>query len=153
MKKFQKEANETSREEKRKKQQVAHEERLKRLCIAEHINDDAWMVAEGLRPPMVQPRDPSVWTKTAEERELVRKLKHQKYRLTRGGGGGRKYIPVYLKLIVQVKGWEKTTYSLKCWQNDIPRIIGHFNAGNGQEVIKYQWNGKTYKPNEVPFWP
>lgn len=153
MKKFQKEAKDTSREEKRKKQQAAQEERLKRLCIAEHINDDAWMVAEGLRAPNVQPRDPSVWTKTAAEREQIRKLKHQKYRLTRGGVGGRKYIPVYLKLIVQVRGWEKTTYSLKCWQADIPRIIGNFNAGDGKEVIKYQWNGKTYKPNEVPFWP
>lgn len=152
MKKSQREIKDTAYEMRRKKQAV-QEERFKRLSIAEHITDDDWMVAEGLRSPNVQPRDLSVWIKTDEEKEQIRKLKRQKYHITRGSAGGRKHIPIYLKLVVQVRGWEKTTYSLKCWQADIPRIIGNFNTGDGKEVIKYQWNGKTYKPNEVPFWP
>lgn len=151
MKKFQTEEDQ-SREDKKKKQREANEARIKRLCIADHINDDAWMVAEGLRSPMRQPRDPSVWSKTPTEREQVRKLRHIKYRITRGSVGTRKHIPVYLKLIVQVRGLEKTTFSLECWQADIPSVLGRFRERGG-EIIKYQWNGKTYAPNEVPFWP
>lgn len=148
MKKFKKE---TDQSRDRKKRRETEEARLKRLCIAEHINDDAWMVAEGLRPPTRQPRDPSVWSKTPAEREQVRKLKHLEYRITRGSVGGKRYIPVYLKLVVQVRGLEKTTFSLKCWQNDIPDVLSRFRSRGG-EIIKYQWNGRTYQPNEVPFW-
>lgn len=148
MKKFQKE---TDQSRDRRKRRETEEARLKRLCIAEHIDDDAWMVAEGLRPPTRQPRDPSVWSKTPAEREQVRKLKHLEYRITRGSTGGKRHIPVYLKLIVQVRGLEKATFSLKCWQNDIPDVLSRFRSRGG-EIIKYQWNGRTYQPNEVPFW-
>lgn len=152
MKNFQKEVADQSHEEKKKKQRETNEARIKRLCIKDHINDDAWMVAEGLRLPTRQPRDPSMWTKTLAERERIRELKHIKYHIARSCIDGRKYIPIYLKLIVQVRGLEKTTYSLKCWQADIPSVLSRFKERGG-EIIKYQWNGKTYAPNEVPFWP
>lgn len=147
MKKFRKESDQLH-EDRRKRQRETTEARIKRLCISDHITDDSWMVAEGLRPPMRQPRDPSVWSRTPAEREQLHGLKCN---VMRGSAGGRKYIPVYLKLIVQVRGLEKTTYSLECWQTDIPRVISRFKDRGG-EVIKYQWNGRTYQPNEVPFW-
>ena len=137
MKKIQKEAD-------GKKQ--SYEERLKRLSIKDHIHDDAWMVAEGLRQPKQQPRDPSVWTRTQKEREILRDC--PRTRMSGGSAGSRKHIPVYMNLIVYVQGAAKTTYSIKCWQTDIRRVISSFDA----KVIKYQWNGRTYQPNEVPFW-
>ena len=124
----------------------SYEKRLKRLSIKDHIHDDAWMVAEGLRQPKQQPRDPSVWTRTDMERKILRSC--PKMHVSGGSSSSRKYIPVYTNLIVYVQGASKPTYSMKCWQVDIPRIIGSF----GNKVIKYQWNGRTYQPNEVPFW-
>lgn len=126
----------------------SYEERLKRLSIKDHIHDDAWMVAEGLRQPKQQSRDSSVWTRTTKEREILRGC--PKIRMSGCSSSGRKHIPVYTGLIVYVQGLTKTTYSVKCWQADIPRIIGNFNTEG--KVIKYQWNGRTYQPNEVPFW-
>lgn len=126
------------------------EARIKRLCITDHIHDDNWMAAQGLRQPTLKPRDPSLWSKTPAEKEQVRKLKRLKYHTMKGSTGGRKYIPARLNLRVYVKGLEKTTFSLMCWQADIPSVLNHFKDRGGK-VIKYQWNGKVYQPNEVPF--
>ena len=150
MKKIQTEVD-ASREERKKKQKAASDKRFKDLCIADHINDDAWMVAEGLRAPNRQPRDPEVWTKTAEERARIKELNKQKHRVSRGSMSTRTYIPCYAKLIIQVRGCAKTTYSTMCWQADVPRIVGNFK-GEGKEVLNYKYNGKQYAPNEVPFW-
>ncbi len=127
------------------------------------IHDDDVMRANGLwRPYDVTPRDPSVWTKTNAERKLIKKL--------RGTWKGldlhfhnvpRKFIQVPGKLIIQLKKnktYPKTTYSIKCWQSDIPEILAKYTITDKKTktsitaVAKYKWNGKTYSPAELPFW-
>lgn len=129
----------------------AAEARIKKLSIEGHINDDAWMVAENLRQPQVQPRDQSVWSKTPHEREILKEYKHQEYRLTRNSAAAKKTIPVFNKLIVYTRGLNKTTHSIRCWQSEISEVLERL-VSKGAKLIKYQWNGKVYQPNEVPAW-
>lgn len=107
------------------------------------------------------PRDESVWTKTPNERKLVRDKKHS----YKTGDGHfhtvpRKFIKVRGKLIVQLrknKVFSKTTYSTECWQSDIQYILSKYIITNYKlrisesVVAKYIWNGKTYYPGELPF--
>lgn len=121
------------------------------------IHNDDIMRANGLwRPYDVIPRDPSVWTKTKEERKRLKKL--------RGTWKGldlhfhnipHKFIQVPGKLIIQLKKnkiYPKTTYSIKCWQSDIPEILIKYSGNKGTYISYYKWNGKTYCPTELPFW-
>ena len=39
------------------------------------VNNDAMMVSLGLRDPVMKYRDPSIWTKTPEEKLLARKIR------------------------------------------------------------------------------
>lgn len=126
------------------------------------VHNDALMVELGIRPVMLSPRDKTVWTKTPNERRLLKSL--------RRSGKGRihfhsvpeKSIPVRTKLIIQlVKNdkFPKTTYSTECWQHEIKNILLQYYRRNKKTgvneclVSKYTYNGKTYAPNERPFWP
>lgn len=126
------------------------------------VHNDALMVELGIRPAMLSPRDKTVWTKTPNERRLLKSL--------RRSGKGRihfhsvpeKSIPVRTKLIIQlVKNdkFPKTTYSTECWQYEIKNILLQYYKRNKKTgvneclVSKYTYNGKTYAPNERPFWP
>ena len=126
------------------------------------VHNDALMVELGIRPAMLSPRDKTVWTKTPNERRLLKSL--------RRSGKGRihfhsvpeKSIPVRTKLIIQlVKNdkFPKTTYSTECWQHEIKNILLQYYKRNKKTgvneclVSKYTYNGKTYTPNERPFWP
>lgn len=126
------------------------------------VHNDALMVELGIRPTMLSPRDKTVWTKTPNERRLLKSL--------RRSGKGRihfhsvpeKSIPVRTKLIIQlVKNdkFPKTTYSTECWQHEIKNILLQYYKRNKKTgvneclVSKYTYNGKTYAPNERPFWP
>lgn len=126
------------------------------------VHNDALMVELGIRPAMLSPRDKTVWTKTPNERRLLKSL--------RRSGKGRihfhsvpeKSIPVRTKLIIQlVKNdkFPKTTYSTECWQHEIKNILLQYYKRNKKTgvneclVSKYTYNGKTYAPNERPFWP
>lgn len=126
------------------------------------VHNDALMVELGIRPAMLSPRDKTVWTKTPNERRLLKSL--------RRSGKGRihfhsvpeRSIPVRTKLIIQlVKNdkFPKTTYSTECWQHEIKNILLQYYKRNKKTgvneclVSKYTYNGKTYAPNERPFWP
>ena len=126
------------------------------------VHNDTLMVELGIRPAMLSPRDKTVWTKTPNERRLLKSL--------RRSGKGRihfhsvpeKSIPVRTKLIIQlVKNdkFPKTTYSTECWQHEIKNILLQYYKRNKKTgvneclVSKYTYNGKTYAPNERPFWP
>lgn len=124
------------------------------------VHDDAVMNKMGLwRCPNVIPRDKSVWTKTPNERRLLKTFSH----LCKGDMHFHscpvKHIPVRAKLIIKLKKnkeYPKTTYSTECWQHEIPNILSSYRItvkGVDQSAVtKYSFNGKTYAPNEVPFW-
>lgn len=132
------------------------------------IHNDSLMVKLGIRQPNLEPRDPSVWTKTPKEKKAVRKMKRSvKDSWISGGLVQKKSIPVYGKLIVNVMKNDKfkipgtyhikTTFSHNCGQADIPFILSKYSYtnNNGETkslVISYKWLGKEYKNGEIPFW-
>lgn len=124
------------------------------------VHDDALMVNLGIRPPYRSLRDPNVWEKTPKEKLQLRQARIKKR--THFGIAPRKSIPVRARLIIQLKKnkkFSKTTYSIVCWQHEIDRILAHFYWWNKQTksaedlVLKYVYNGRTYLPQERPFWP
>lgn len=124
-----------------------------------NVRNDYQMVELGIRPPLLAERDKSVWTKTAKEKKLLKKLK-------RGHNNCHfettpiKPIPVYDKLIIYLKKnnvFPKTTYSTKCWQHEIPEILMKYfytsKSGISHNlVMKYEFNGKSYSPKVLPYW-
>lgn len=126
-----------------------------------NVHDDDIIKEMGFnRPELQATRDKSVWTKTSQERRLLR-------RYAKWGKDGYfhsspfKMIPVKSRLIVYLtknNGFEKSTHSIVCWQHDIPAIISRFCKYDPKTesyinvVRKYSWNGKTYDPSEIPFW-
>lgn len=113
------------------------------------------------RPTNVVPRDPSVWTKTPKEKKLLRNIRHSfnKYD-NHFHSEPKKSIPVEGKLIIFLKKnnrFDKTTYSIKCFQHDIPEILAQYRVNNFKKKVsysvisKYTWNGKTYKIGEYPY--
>lgn len=126
-----------------------------------NVHDDREMRAAGFfRPYNQSMRDESVWTKTSQER---RNLKKAKYSCKKEDGHfnsiPRKIIRVRGKLIVNLiknKQFKNTTYSMECWQHEIPELLSRFvvdKKGIATSVVrKYYWNGKTYgSVHELPF--
>lgn len=122
------------------------------------VHDDALMIGLGIRPrhwePVVYPaRTPK------ETQQLVTLRKVHKGRM-HGGLSPKEVIPVKDKLIIQLKKNKRfphTTYSIVCYQHDISQLINRYvvydKNGNAHNVVaKYVFNGKTYAPNELPFW-
>lgn len=116
------------------------------------VRDSALMVTLGIHPRPAIPRDPSIWTKSEREKEVLRKIRHkEKF------GKCRKPVkvtPIYAKLIIYLKKnkrFPNTTYSIICGLHQIGDILYYFNS-KGSIVSKYFYNGKTYKPEERPFW-
>ena len=131
------------------------------------VKNDKQMVELGLRVPMLESRDSSVWTKTPNEKRILRELRHS----YKGDGHcssiPMKSIPVRSKLIIYLeknKVYPKTTYSIECWQHEIPSIIKNYvvidrkNSSKDRTVYKnivkqYSWNGQTYNDyGSIPFW-
>ncbi len=119
------------------------------------VHNDAVMVEIG-RCPKVTPRDPNVWIKTSNERKLLKTYRH----FYKGDMHFHSYpikrTTVRAKLIIQLKKnkkYPKTTYSIECWQHDIPRILSNYRItakGISQSAVaKYSFNGKTYVPDET----
>lgn len=120
-----------------------------------NIRDDEEMIANGLnRSRAQQPRDPNVWTKTNYEKKQLRKVRCHKS-IGHFMEIPIKEIPFRDKLIVYLvknKFFDKTTLSFECFQHEISRILSKFNTNKGSLVLKYSWNGRTFKPTELPVW-
>lgn len=126
--------------------------------MKENIITDDLMVKLGMRQPHVVPRDKEVWTKTQREKKMLKRYK-SKERI-HFHTIPIKSIPVWSKLIIYLKKnkeYPKTTYSIKCWQHEISNILSNYcqvKKGKVENLVsKYSYNGKTYAPNERPFWP
>lgn len=126
------------------------------------VHDDVLMVELGIRPPSVAPKDPSVWTKTPYERRILKTLRHSCKDDMRFHSSQPKHIPVRAKLIIQLKSnkkFPKSTYSTECWMHEIGSILSKYYQRDKKTglseylVVKYSYNGRTYKPTERPFWP
>lgn len=128
-----------------------------------NVHDDDVMREMGFFRPFNQtPRDESVWTKTPNERRILKEV-HYSWKGVdmHFHASPRKFIKVPGKLIIQLKKnkvFPKTTYSTECWQSDIRDILSKYVVNNHKlnisesVVAKYTWNGKTYYPGELPFW-
>lgn len=130
------------------------------------IHNDDEMRANGLwRPFDATPRDPNVWTKTKKEKEAV-KIMRNKWK----NRGHFPYIgtkPVYIKakLIIYLskeknkyKGFDKSVISTECYLHNVGNVLSKYVVWNKKLkcsenlVLKYSFNGRTYTPNERPFW-
>ena len=117
------------------------------------VHDDALMVELGIHPRPVTPRD--------QEKKILRTLRGAHKGKMHLGTSPRKVIPVRAKLIVQLKKNKRfpyTTYSTICGMHQIGDVLNFFHQWDRQNrmmvsvVAKYTFNGKTYTPNERPFW-
>lgn len=126
------------------------------------VHNDALMIELGIRLATRTPRDKSVWSKTPYERRLLKTLRRSSKERIHFHSIPEKSIPVRAKLIIYLKSndkFPKTTYSTECWQHEIRSILSGYyqkakKTGLAESlVVKYVYNGKTYGPNEKPFWP
>ena len=126
------------------------------------VHDDELMIELGIRPSHATPRDKSVWTKTPYEKRVLRSERGKHKERIHFHSVPRKSIPVKAKLIIYLKKNKKfpyTTYSTECMQHAIENILLNYYSKNRKTgcneclVTKYVYNGKTYAPNERPFWP
>lgn len=125
------------------------------------VHDDALMIKLGIHPRHVIPRDLSIWTKSKQEKKILRTLRCAHKGKMHLGVSPRKVIPVRAKLIVQLKKNKRfphTTYSTICGMHQIVDVLNFFCQQDHQNkmmvsvVAKYTFNGKTYSPDERPFW-
>lgn len=125
------------------------------------VHDDALMIELGIHPRPATPRDPSVWTKSKQEKKILRTLRCTHKGRMHLGTSPRRAIPVRAKLIVQLKKNKRfpyTTYSTVCGMHQIGDVLNFFSQWDRKNqvavnvVAKYSFNGKTYMPNERPFW-
>lgn len=113
-----------------------------------NVRNEKEVIASGLRLYYAaEGRDESVWSKTKKERKYLNKVKHS-YNISRNACPPRKTSFLFDKLIIQLKKnkeYPKTTYSIKCWQHEIPSFVSNFTDKKGNSVVsKYYFNGRTY---------
>ena len=109
-----------------------------------NVNNDAEMVMLGIRPRLVRPRDPSVWTKTEKEREAWKK--HRRFPAPNYGWASPTKVSRFIgRLIVHVKGMDKTTFSHNCPESDLSYILGKYKNEHCS-ITKAFWNGKEINP-------
>ena len=113
-----------------------------------NVHDQELMIELGIHPPYREIYD---FNKTLKEKADLLAYKHKDGRgfYTRGVHKKPYSIPVYDKLIIYVK--EDGTRSINCGQSDIPDILYRLKKDK-KTILKYQWNGRTYQSNEIPFW-
>lgn len=126
------------------------------------VHNDALMVELGIHLPNVTPRDKNVWTKTPNEKRLLKVMRNSvKKEKIHFHSSPVKSIPVLAKLIIYLKKNDKfsnTTYSTKCKMHKIDSILQKYCWYNKKTncfeslVSKYSYNGRTYAPEERPFW-
>lgn len=122
-----------------------------------NVYDDELMINLGIRPPHIIPRDIEVWAKTSYEKRVLRSERCKHKERIHFHSVPRESIPVRAKLIIYLKKNKKfpnTVYSTECWQHEIGDILLNYIDDKKSELLvtKYSYNGKTYKPEERPFW-
>lgn len=109
-----------------------------------NVNNDAEMVMLGIRPRLVRPRDSSVWTKTEKEREAWKK--HRRFPAPNYRWAPPTKVSRFIgRLIVHVKGMDKTTFSHNCLESDLSYILGKYKNEHCS-ITKAFWNGKEINP-------
>ena len=113
-----------------------------------NVHDQELMIELGIHSPYREIYD---FSKTPKEKAELLDCKHRdgKGFYTRGVYKKPYSIPVYDKLIIYTK--ESGTKSINCGQSDIPDILYRLKKDK-KTILKYQWNGRTYQSNEIPFW-
>lgn len=104
-------------------------------------------------------RDESVWKRTPHERRILKNITKPR-KIYPFNTKPHKIIPVRGKLIIMLnknKKFSKPTYSIECWQHEIPDLLmKYYRTDKNKKVIslvnKYSFLGRTYSPNELPFW-
>ena len=133
------------------------------------VNNHELMVFLGMRQPLYEGRNPSVWEKTDAEKKLLVKLKSRcSTILPKGWPHSEPRSRFFSTLIVRIRPsnkfkfkdkhgneQKKTYFSHKnVCESDIPNILGKYYVWKDKArqtlVISYEWNGKTYSYNELP---
>lgn len=127
-----------------------------------NVHDDAVMREMGFSRFDRVPRDESVWTKTPKERQLLKKMKHTyKDMNPHFHSIPPKRATFRAKLIIQLKPnniFPKSTYSQECLNTHISDVLEKFEIIDSVTrwpesiVAKYSYNGRTYAPNELPYY-
>lgn len=112
--------------------------------------DQEWMVAEGIFPPSLILPDFSKTDSEKMELVKVRRKFGRGFYNQKWSNHTKPYIPVYGKLIIYA--YKEPTKSIYCNQADIPEVLWRIKKDPKRKVMKYSWLGKTYQPNELPFW-
>lgn len=114
------------------------------------VMDNEMMVREGLRQPNRVPRDPSVWTKTEKEKRLWKK--YRRFPAPNScWAGPEKTGGLPGKLIIQVKGLEKSTYCHNCLTTDVRYLLSKYKTERSS-IVKSSWNGCTFDPERLHLW-
>lgn len=127
-----------------------------------NVHDDDIMREMGFMRPFKQtPRDKSVWSKTLNERRILHNVKNScKNEDMHFHMAPAKQSRVCAKLIIYLNSndvFPKSTYSFMCLNTAIGEILGKFQITNPRTkvfesaVIKYSYDGKTYKLEERPY--
>lgn len=115
-----------------------------------NVHDRQLMIDLGIHP---KDRVVCDFSHTAEEKQELKKLRRREGRgfyNQKWASREKPVIPVYSKLIIYVYG--ENTKSIHCNQADIPDILLRIKRDPNRKLMKYQWNGRTYQPNEIPCW-
>lgn len=135
------------------------------------VHDHELMVSLGIHLPYYKGRDSKVWEKTSKEKELLKQMKARCNNTMPKSWGlfNPNRYPFYSKLIVRIRPsnkfkfkdkhgneQKKTYFSHKnVCVSDIPNILSKYYVWKDKSrqslVISYYWNGKTYRPEELPY--
>lgn len=132
------------------------------------VYNDVEMVNLGIRVRKYEGRDPKIWTKSFMEKKDSKFVKANLKHHFEGSNwpAPKKITPVYGKLIVTIKPNDrfkainkkgknifKTVFSHECYQHNISSILNKYVDDKSKcLVVKYYWNGKTYRPGVLPYW-
>lgn len=120
-----------------------------------NVHDDKLMQSMGLMRYSAQtPRDPSVWSKTRNEKKLLKNAKYShKKEDMHFGISPEEQSSFVAKLIIQLKPnkvFPKSTYSYVCPNTAVNTILNQFLIRDSKSghaistVLKYFYNGKTH---------
>ena len=122
-------------------------------------NDDVVREMGIIRPSIQTPRDERVWSKTPNERRLLKEVRHSVKRDMHLPSFPTKYTPSRGKLVVSLKrnkNFSKSTYSTECWPFEIDDILIKYHRRNNKTgltesiISTWSFNGRTYGINERP---